>query len=65
MPSFYEKMFKPKGKKGAFQPRRSHWIPKDEENMLPVPIKDAEDYMIRQLFKTKKKSTANQKVAKK
>lgn len=30
-----------------------------------VPIKDVEDYMIRQFFKTKKKSLTNQRVSKK
>jgi hypothetical protein len=47
------------------QPRRNHWIAKDNENMLPVSIKDVEDYMIRQFFKTKKKSLTNQRVSKK
>lgn len=44
------------------QRRRSHWIAKDNENVLPVSIKDVEDHMIRQFFKTKKQSLANQKV---
>jgi hypothetical protein len=58
-------MFKPSSKKGVMQRRRSHWIAKDNEDMLPVPIKDVEDYMIRQFFKTKKKSLTNQRVSKK
>jgi hypothetical protein len=62
MPDFYDKLFKPSSKKGVMQRRRSHWIAKDNENMLPVSIKDVEDHMIRQFFKTKKKSLANQKV---
>jgi len=65
MPDFYEKLFKPRSKKGVMQPRRNHWIAKDNENMLPVSIKDVEDYMIRQFFKTKKKSLTNQRVSKK
>lgn len=67
MPTFYDKLFKPSGsKRGLMRNKRSEWNMQgfdDEGN--PVPIKDVEDYMIRQLFKTKKKSTANQKVAKK
>ena len=62
MPDFYDKLFKPSSKKGVMQRKRSHWIAKDNENMLPVPIKDVEDYMIRKFFKTKKQSLANQKV---
>ena len=65
MPGFYEKLFKPRSKRGVMQPRRNHWIAKDNENMLPVSIKDVEDYMIRQFFKTKKKSLTNQRVSKK
>jgi len=65
MPDFYEKLFKPRSKRGVMQPRRNHWIAKDNENMLPVSIKDVEDHMIRQFFKTKKKSLTNQRVSKK
>lgn len=66
MPTFYDKFFKPHGKKGVIRNKRSEWNTTDlEEQENPVPVKDVEDYMIRQLFKTKKKSTANQKVAKK
>lgn len=66
MPTFYDKFFKPHGKKGVIRNKRSEWnMDGLDEQENPVPVKDVEDYMIRQLFKTKKKSTANQKVAKK
>ena len=66
MPTFYDKFFKPHGKKGDIRNKRSEWnMDGLDEQENPVPVKDVEDYMIRQLFKTKKKSTANQKVAKK
>lgn len=65
MPTFYDKMFKPNSKKGVMQRKRSHWVGKDNENMLPVSIKDVEDHMIRQFFKIKKKSLTNQRVSKK
>lgn len=65
MPDFYEKLFKPRSKRGVMQPRRNQWIAKDNENMLPVSIKDVEDHMIRQFFKTRKKSLTNQRVSKK
>lgn len=65
MPTFYDKMFKPNRKKGVMRRLRSQQMAKDNENMLPVSIKDVEDHMIRQLFKTKKKSLTNQRVSKK
>ena len=60
MPTFYNRIFEPKNSK---QSRSKHH--KENGNMLPIPIKDVEDYMIRQLFKTKKKSLTNQRVSKK
>ena len=65
MPTFYDKMFKPNRKKGVMRRIRSQWMAKDNENLLPVSIKDVEDHMIRQFFKTKKKSLTNQRVSKK
>ena len=65
MPTFYDKLFKPNMKKGVTQRSRSNWSPKDRDQSDPIPIKDVENYMIRQLFKTKKKSLTNQRVSKK
>lgn len=66
MPTFYDKFFKPHGKKGVIRNKRSEWhMDEIDGKSNPVPVKDAEDYMIRQLFKTKKKSLTNQRVAKK
>ena len=65
MPTFYDKLFKPNMKKGITQRKRSDWSPKDRDQDDPVPIKDVENYIIRQMFKPKKKSLAKQKVHKK
>ena len=66
MPTFYDKFFKPYGKKGVIRNKRSEWnMDRLDEQENPVPVKDVEDYMIRQLFKTKKKSLTNQCVSKK
>ena len=67
MPTFYDKMFKPSKTKGIIRSKRSEWYSDEQINELqePIKLKDAEDYIIRQMFKTKKKSLANQKVDKK
>lgn len=67
MPTFYDKLFKPNMKKGVtfVQRSRSNWSPKDRDQSDPIPIKDVENYMIRQFFKTNKKSLTNQRVSKK
>lgn len=72
MPTFYDKMFKPKKSRFSKSQRNEwgHWSDtmascayKEFEDS--VSVKDVENFLIRQLFKTKKKSLANQKVAKK
>ena len=72
MPTFYDKMFKPKKSRLSRSQRNEwgHWSDtrascayKEFED--PVSVKDVENFLIRQLFKTKKKSLANQKLAKK
>ena len=63
MPTFYDKMFKPSKSKIMIS-RRNEWS-HDNQIQEPIKLKDAEDYIIRQMFKTKKKSLANQKVDKK
>ena len=68
MPVFYDKFFKPSKTKGLanlYRCKRSEWYPKQEIFEEYVPIKDVENHMIRQLFKTKKKSLTNQRVSKK
>tara|TARA_A100001035_G_C27526490_1_gene383314 strand:- start:126 stop:332 length:207 start_codon:yes stop_codon:yes gene_type:complete len=67
MPTFYDKMFKPSKRKGIIRNKRTEWSNNEHENEFqePIKLKDAEDYIIRQMFKTKKKSLANQKVDKK
>tara|TARA_B100000242_G_scaffold143655_2_gene102308 strand:- start:447 stop:653 length:207 start_codon:yes stop_codon:yes gene_type:complete len=67
MPTFYDKFFKPSKTKGIIRSKRSEWYSDEQINELqePIKLKDAEDYIIRQMFKTKKKSLANQKVDKK
>ena len=72
MPTFYDKMFKPskskitRNKSGMEEIplTRNEWS-HDNQIQEPIKLKDAEDYIIRQMFKTKKKSLANQKVDKK
>ena len=66
MPTFYDKMFKPANSK-IIRSKRSEWSGDEQINEFqePIKLKDAEDYIIRQMFKTKKKSLANQKVDKK
>ena len=66
MPTFYDKMFKPANSK-IIRSKRSEWSSDEQINEFqePIKLKDAEDYIIRQMFKTKKKSLANQKVDKK
>ena len=66
MPTFYDKMFKPANSK-IIRSKRSEWSGDEQINEFqePIKLKDAEDYIIRQIFKTKKKSLANQKVDKK
>ena len=74
MPVFYDKFFKPSKTKGLanlYRCKRNEWHPKqeifDKQEIFEkyVPIKDVEDHMIRQFFKTKKKSLTNQRVSKK
>lgn len=67
MPTFYDKMFKPSKRKGIIRNKRTEWSNNEHVNEFeePIPIKDVEDYLIRQLFKTKKKSIANQNIEKK
>ena len=72
MPTFYDKMFKPKQSRIARNKSGMQEIPStrnqwshDNQIQEPIKLKDAEDYIIRQMFKTKKKSLANQKVDKK
>ena len=63
MPTFYDKMFKPSKSKIIIS-RRNEWS-HDNQIQEPIKLKDAEDYIIRQMFKTKKKSLAKQEVHKK
>ena len=77
MPTFYDKFFKPSKRKGMIRSKRTEWLNEEhvkeyvnEFEELPklkdaVKLKDAEDYIIRQMFKRKKKSLAKQKVHKK
>ena len=66
MPTFYDKFFKPTNSK-MIRSKRSEWSSDEQINELqePIKLKDAEDYIIRQMFKTKKKSLAKQEVHKK
>ena len=63
MPTFYDKFLKPANSK-RIKSKRNEWSNGDQINEFqePIKLKDAEDYIIRQMFKTKKKSLANQKV---
>ena len=63
MPTFYDKFFKPAHSK-IIKSKRNEWS-YDDQIQEPIKLKDAEDYIIRQMFKTKKKSLANQNVHKK
>ena len=67
MPTFYDKFFKPSKTKGIIKSKRTEWSNEDQLNEFqePIKLKDAEDYIIRQMFKTKKKSLANQNPKKK
>ena len=66
MPTFYDKFFKHANSK-IIRSKRSEWSGDEQINEFqePIKLKDAEDYIIRQMFKTKKKSLAKQEVHKK
>ena len=66
MPTFYDKFFKPANSK-IIRSKRSEWSSDEQINEFqePIKLKDAEDYIIRQMFKTKKKSLAKQEIHKK
>ena len=61
MPTFYDKMFKPSKSKitrnklgmEEIPLTRNEWS-HDNQIQEPIKLKDAEDYIIRQMFKTKK-----------
>ena len=67
MPTFYDKFFKPSKTKGIIRSKRTEWSNEEHINEFeePIKLKDAEAYIIRQMFKTKKKSLARQEVHKK
>ena len=68
MPTFYDKFFKPsktKGLSNLYRCKRNDWYGKEDVFEKPVPIKDVETQIINELFKTKKKSLANQNPRKK
>ena len=60
MPTFYDKFFKPPRKKGMIRNNRTEWASEEVVFKKPVPIKDVEAQIINELFKTNKKSLANQ-----
>jgi len=64
MPTFYDNFLKPSKNSKRIKSKRSEWSNDEHINEFeePIKLKDAEDYIIRQMFKIKKKSLANQKV---